>query len=157
MPVPGASGGEARRFLLAGAHLLALSAFALAQPLLDLLARTPEFFVVRGSTQGEIVTFALVLVLLPPAVLLALELLARLAGRRPAAALHLVFVGLLSAAVAVQVVKRALEGPGILLVAVALALGAAAALAYARVAAVRSFLTLLALAPSVFVALFLLD
>ena len=151
------SGGEARRFLLAGAHLLALCAFALAQPLLDLLARTPEFFVVRGSTWGDIVVFALVVLLLPPVFLLALELLARLGGRRAPTVLHLVFVALLSAAVALQVLKRGLEGPGALLVAAALALGAAAALAYARVGAVRTFLTLLALAPCVFLALFLLD
>ncbi len=41
-----------------GLHLLVLSAFAVAQPLFDLLGDTPEFFVVRGSTTWDIVAFA---------------------------------------------------------------------------------------------------
>ena len=57
--------------LLAFGHLAVLSAFALAQPLFDLLSDNPEFFAARGSTGGEIIVFALLLVLAPPALLLA--------------------------------------------------------------------------------------
>ena len=48
-------------------HLAVLSSFAIAEPLLDLLGRTPEFFVVRGSTAGDVIFFALVLTFAPAA------------------------------------------------------------------------------------------
>ena len=44
------------------AHLAALSAFAVAQPLFDLLGESPDFFAVRGSTRWDIVVFALAVV-----------------------------------------------------------------------------------------------
>ena len=59
-------------------HLAVLSAFAIAEPLFDLLGKTPEFFVVRGSTAGDVVFFALVVALVPPLVL------SRRGARRPA-------------------------------------------------------------------------
>ena len=43
-------------------HLSVLSAFAFAEPLFDLLGKTPEFFVVRGSTAGDVVFFGAFLV-----------------------------------------------------------------------------------------------
>src|ERR1700722_4759840 len=54
-------------------HLGVLSSFAIAEPLLDLLGRTPEFFVVRGSTAGDVIFFALVLTFAPPLALLLVE------------------------------------------------------------------------------------
>ena len=59
-----------------------LSAFAIAEPLLDILGRNPEFFTVRRSSSTQIVLFALFLVVVPPAALLAVELLVRLVNRR---------------------------------------------------------------------------
>ena len=50
-----------------------LCAFALSQPLLDILGRNPTFFAVRDSSGTEIVLFTLALVLVPPAVLLLAE------------------------------------------------------------------------------------
>ncbi|HSC87357.1 MAG TPA: hypothetical protein VLC09_08820, partial [Polyangiaceae bacterium] len=58
-----------------GAHLAVLSAFGLAQPLLDLLGRNPAFFAVRRASTSEIVLFALAVTLVLPAVLLGVELL----------------------------------------------------------------------------------
>jgi hypothetical protein len=136
-------------------HLGALSALALAQPLFDLLSRTAEFFAVRGSTGREIVVFALVLVLAPPLVLLALEALAGLADRRLLAGLHLVLVAALVALLAVQVLKRGTELPVAPLLAAASALGVLAAYGYARARAARAFLTVLAPVPVVFLLLFL--
>ena len=46
-----------QKVAIRGLHLLVLSAFAVAQPLFDLLGDTPEFFVVRGSTAWDIVVF----------------------------------------------------------------------------------------------------
>ena len=56
-------------------HIAVLSAFALSQPLLDILGRNPTFFAVRDSSGTEVVLFALALVLVPPAVLIGAELL----------------------------------------------------------------------------------
>ena len=63
---------RARWALRNGAHLAALSAFALAQPIFDILGRNPEFFAVRGSTATEIVLFALVVAFALPTALVAL-------------------------------------------------------------------------------------
>jgi hypothetical protein len=53
---------------------------AFVQPLLDLLRHNSDFFVARGNTSGDILWFSLGLVLVPPALLLAIE------SRRRAAA-----------------------------------------------------------------------
>ena len=127
----------------AALHLTALTSLAIAQPLLDLLGRTPEFFAVRGATRAEIVVFALLLVLVPPLVLLAVEALAGPA--RPL--LHVVFVGILVSMFALQALGR--FAPAVLL-------GGAAAAAYVRLPAARAVLSVLAVAPAVFLALFLL-
>jgi hypothetical protein len=136
-------------------HLAALCAFTIAQPLFDLLSRYPEFFAAHESTGLEVVAFALVLLLVPPAILLALEALAGLAHPRLRGGLHLVFVWALAALLALQAVRRIHSlGPGAVFALAALA-GAAAAAAYARSAPVRSIVTVLGAAPVLFLALFL--
>jgi sulfatase-like protein len=134
-------------------HLTALSFFAVAWPILDLLGRNPEFFVVRGSRSADIVLLALGLTLLPPLVLLGLEALAGLlGGARLAGALHLVFVGALAGLFAVLVLGW-LGAPSAAAL-VAVALGAAGALAYRAFPPARSVITLLAFAVPVFLGLF---
>ncbi len=76
-------------------HLLNLAVlwtFAVAQPLFDLLGDNPEFFAARGSSGFDIISFSVLLVVLPPLLLLAIELLLGLAGRRVFRAAHLVFL-----------------------------------------------------------------
>lgn len=140
-----------------GAHLAALSAFAFAQPLFDLLDDSADFFAVRGSSRWEIVLFALAVVLLPPAALLLVEALAGLVSRTLAQALHVVFVGGLAAVIAIQVLKRGTSfTSNEVLIGLAVLAGALAAVLYARLAPIRSFLTVLSPAPLVFLVLFLL-
>lgn len=140
-----------------GAHLAALSAFAFAQPLFDLLDDSADFFAVRGSSRWEIVLFALAVVLLPPAALLAVEASAGLVSRRLCQALHVAFVGGLAAVIALQVLKRVTNVTSTeALLGLAVLAGAVAALLYARLAPIRSFLTVLSPAPLVFLVLFLL-
>jgi len=139
---------------VAGLHLAALWSFAFVEPLLDLLRHNADFFIARGNTSGDILVFSIGLVLLPPAVLVAVEALAGVVSPRLQVALHTVFVAVLAAAVALGAVKRALPGDALPVVVAALA-GAAFAVACARAAAVRSFLTVLSPAPLVFLALFL--
>jgi hypothetical protein len=107
---------RAHQVLLGGGHLAVLWAIAVAQPLFDLLGRNPEFFAVRGSTPREIVLFAVALTLVPPAVLTAVEALAELVSTRLRAGLHVAFVAVLFALIALQAGKSALEEPGVALV-----------------------------------------
>jgi hypothetical protein len=143
-----------------GVHLLVLSTFALAQPLFAVLSNYPEFFAAHDSTPLEIVAFALVVMLVPPALLLLVEALAGLVSDRLRAGAHLVFVGALAAATAVPALKRVDERlaalPTVAILVGALVVGAAAVLAYARLRPVRAFLTVLAPAPALFLAWFLL-
>ena len=149
------SGDNGRQLGRSALHIFVLTAFAFAQPLYDLFARTPEFFVARGSTRAEVFVFAAALLLVPPAVLLAVEAIATLVSRRAGEIVHLVFVGGLVALVAMQVFKRG--GLGTLGVFVlAAAAGAAGVAVYASTRPVRLFLTILAPAPLLFFVIFLL-
>ena len=126
------------------------------QPLLDLLGDSPEFFVARGNTRGDILLLAFTLVLVPPTVLALVEA-AFMRVPRVREALHLAFVAVLVAALALQVVTDVLDGlPAYAAIALAAALGAGAAALYARREGLRTFLTVLSPAPAVFLALFLL-
>jgi hypothetical protein len=145
----------AREALLAFGHLAALSTFALAQPLFSLLKDNPEFFAARGSSGFDIISFSVLLVLLPPLALILIELLVGLVSRPAARVLHLVFVGLLVALIAAQALKKAVDLSDVVLIVLALAIGLALAALYARTAGLRSFLTVLSAAPIVFLALFL--
>ena len=135
-------------------HLAALWAFAFVQPLLDLLGREPQFFVARGNTGADIVLYALAFTVVPPALM---ALAVWLAGRvRPALgeAVMVVMVGALVAAILLPPAGDLLGGSAAS-VAVAVILGAGAALLYARAAAARTFLTVLSPAPLLFLVLFL--
>lgn len=144
-----------RELGFAGLHLLVLGSFALAQPLFSLLSENVVFFAARGSSRWEIVVFALGVVLVPPVVLLAVEALVGLVHRGAAAGLHLIFVGLLSGLVAMQVVNRIGDPPQSLFAALVVGIAASAAFAYARLGPIRSVLTVLGPAPLLFLGLFL--
>jgi len=137
---------------LAGLHLLVLWSFAVAQPLFNLLGKNAEFFAARGSTRWDAVVFALVLLFVPPALLLALEWIAGPWRWW----VHAVFVAGLLALFVLQAI-RGLGGPGRLLLVGAAAAGAAGALLYMRQGAARMALTVLAPAPLLFLALFLFN
>jgi hypothetical protein len=98
------------------------------------------------------VVFALALTLAPPALAYGLELLVGLASERARRVLHLGLVAILGAAIALQVFDPRSSAIGLVL---ALAVGAGAAAAYLRLPAARSFLSVLAPAPLVFLVLFL--
>ena len=75
----------AREALWAYLGLAVLWTFAVAQPLFDLLKDNPEFFAARGSSGFDIVSFSVALVVLPPLLMLGIELLGG-AGRARAPA-----------------------------------------------------------------------
>jgi hypothetical protein len=150
-------GGQAidRRLLLNGLHLAVLWAFAVVQPLLNLLGDNPDFFVARGNTAGDIVLLAVLTTLVPPLAGLLLETLAALINTRVRDGLHLGLVGILIAAIALQALSELADGPAAALIAAAAAIGAAAAVLYARSEWLPSLLTVLSPAPVLFVCLFL--
>jgi hypothetical protein len=146
---------DARLLARSGAHLAVLTSFALAQPLLDLLGRNPEFFTARDSSTMEIVFLAVGLVLVPPAALMLLELLAAVLSERLRAAVHLALVGVLTAMIALRTGKLLAGGIASALLVIAALAGIAAALAYARSPSFRRVLTFLIPVPLVFAGLFL--
>jgi hypothetical protein len=137
-----------------GLHLAALWAIAVPQPLFNLIADAPEFFVARGNLRGDIVAFALGLTILPPLAMTAAEAVAGLVGRGPRYAIHLVLVAALVAAIALQALKGT-GGSAALLIPLALAIGAGAAVAYARLPNARLLATVLIPAPLIVLVLFL--
>ncbi len=138
-----------------GAHLTVLSSFVLAQPLLDILGRNAAFFAIRGSSGLQIVLLALGLVFLLPAALLVIELTLLFINRRLADGVHLFFICILSAALALYFITKTDSLSGTISLAAALAVGALAAALYRRTSALRSFLSVLSPAPIIFLALFL--
>jgi len=150
----GRSSGEIVR---GGVHLAVLSALALAQPVLDILGRNPAFFAVRGSTGTQIVLFALAITLGLPALLLLVEALVNSVAPRLADGLHLLFVAALAALFALLALTRTEALTDGAAIATAAAFGVLAAGAYRAAAVARSFLTVLAPVPLVFLALFLFN
>ena len=151
-----APGPERARALVVDAlHVAALSGFAIAQPIFNLLADTSQFFGVRGSTSTEIVVFAVAVVVVPFLVALVLEGLVGLAGEGARLVLHLVFVAGLLTLVALHALKEAFDPASGVLTLSALGLGVAGALFYWRVRAGRSIMNVLIPAPLVFLAIFL--
>jgi hypothetical protein len=153
-PRPRAGSLAWRELAVTWVHLAVLWAFAFAQPLFGVLEDSPEFFVARGNTGGDVLILAFGLLLIAPTAMLAAELV--LFAWPPARrALHLLFVGGLAAALALQLLKGIADGPTVMLVVLAVAVGACFAVAYDRTRGVPAVLTVLAPAPVLFVVLFL--
>jgi hypothetical protein len=138
----------------AALHLGGLWALAFAWPLLDLLGGNAQFFVARGSTRGDILLLAFGYTLVPP--LLGALIVWALGRARPSAgwAAMLALVAVCVAGLVLPPLGDLLGGSA-LAVPAALAVGAAAAAVYARVAAVRSFAGVLSPAPLIVLFLFL--
>ena len=139
---------------MAALHLAVLWAFAVAQPLFDLLGDAPEFFVARGNTRWDIIVLALTVTFVPPLLLVLVEALVGLVSALLREALHLAFVGVLLGAFLLQLLDGT-GAPAGLLVALALAGGALGAFAYARTTAGPQLLTILSPATILFLVLFL--
>ena len=71
------------------AHLAALWAYGVSQPVFSMLKGNPEFLVVRGSSRLDVVVFALVLAFVPPLAVIAIEALAGVVSRALSALLHI--------------------------------------------------------------------
>jgi Sulfatase len=138
-------------------NLAVLWTFAVAQPLFDLLKDNPEFFAARGSSGFDIISFSVLLVVLPPAILLAIELLLGLIRPEVRQGAHIVFLGALVALIAAQALKKAIDASDPVLIVLSVLIGAGIGVLWARAEPVRSFLNVLSPVPLVFLLLFLLS
>src|SRR6266508_4591168 len=118
-------------------ELFVLTGFVVAQPLLDVTGKAPDFFIFRRALY-----------------LWVFELIMRLAGERARHALHLVIVTSLLAILAMEVGKKLLPLRGKRLALVAVVVALALGLLYLRQAWLRMWLRYLAPAPLVFALLF---
>jgi hypothetical protein len=137
-------------------ELFVLAGFAVAQPLLDVIGRSPDFLLLRQADAKDIALLALTITFGPPLVLWGLELLAGLAGRRVQRAVHLALVGGLMAVLGLEVAKKLTPLRGPALVAVGVVAGIGAGVLYARASAFRLWLRYASPAPLVFLLVFLL-
>lgn len=135
------------------AQIVAVWSLAVAQPLYDLLARTPEFLVVRGMTLRDAVVMATGLSLLVPLALVGSVVAVGLLGARPRSAVHHLIVGLLAAALVLNGIHP-LPLPAPVLVAGALLIGALVAWALQRWTALRSWAAVLACTAVIFPVVF---
>ncbi len=111
---------------------------AVAQPLLDVLGRAPEFFVVHDFDAIDLAALASQLVLAGPVVLAALLGLGAAIGPRAAARLTAGLVGLLSAVLAIQAGYRAGIESWSATAGLAAAAGAAAGLLWVHIPFIRA-------------------
>lgn len=142
--------GELRNLL----EVAALVGLVITQPLLDILGRSPDFFLFYRATSGEILLLVALIAVAPTLLLAGLGALSRLAGRVTRAAVHTLLVALLLAALAVQVGRHLSPLRGVPLLLVAVVAGAAGAAAHRKWSVPGRVLRLAAVGPPAFVGLF---
>jgi len=138
-------------------ELFALCGFAITQPVLDIFGGATSQFIFRGADGTDLVLFGVVVTVVPALVLWTVESVVGSVAPRVREPLHLVFVGLLVTAFVVQLGRPALGGllGGTMLWLLALVMGAGAAELRRRSDAARLWLSYAAVAPVVFLGLFL--
>jgi hypothetical protein len=139
---------------LLGLQLAALWCLGLVRPLFDVLDSDSAFFVARGNTAGDVLIFAIGVTFLVPLVLTLIEVATRAVSKSAARVVHIIFVVLLAALVALQFARGPFSAT-FLAFAVSLAIGALVGWAFWKTAGMRSFLSIITPAPFIFLALFL--
>ncbi len=145
-----------------GVTVFFLWGFAVAQPLFDLLARRAEFFVVRRSEPLDILLLTGFVSILMPAALALIEWAAGLLSGYLRRGWYLLVVATLVAATVLLAGSKVLPFAGWMQSALALAVGIAGTVLYARYSRLResrspALLTLLTLGALIFPASFLLN
>lgn len=154
-PATPTDGGLGRPSILLGtAHLAALWALAIVQPMLSLLGNTPEFFVARNNTAGQVILYGLVLAFGPPLIAFVIEFVAERIGPRVRWAIHLGLMALVGTALVLGILKKYVDIPAGALIGLSLALASVGVYAYARFRFPRAFMDILTPAPIVILLLF---
>ena len=127
-------------------HILALSSLTVAQPLLDLLSRQHEFFVVRRFDRFEIVALVVILIFFVPAPFIVIEALLLRAPRSLKKTVHSLLIWSFCVVFSLLVLARLENLSAAVTIGMAFVLAGVATAAYSHVEAVRSFIGLLAIA-----------
>lgn len=143
-----------REVLSAALHVWVLAAFAVMQPLLELLGRNPTFFVAHDSSSADIITLVILLGIGVALVPIAVELVAALVSRRAHRAVHLVIVFGLGVAIALPVLRDIDQLSPYVVVLLALLVGVVVGVLYVRTRALQLLLSVLLPAPLLFALLF---
>ena len=145
-----------RADLWALAELFALSGLVIAQPVLDVTGRSPDFFLFRRADRLDILLLVVAVTVLPALVIWTVEVLAGLVTATLGRHLHLVAVTGLLTLLAVEVVKKTTDLRGPRLAAIASAAGLLGGVLYVSRSWPRLWLRYLTPAPLAFALLFLL-
>jgi hypothetical protein len=151
-PRPADRYGPLRRL----AELLTLTAFAFAQPILDITGRSPDFFLFRRVTASRMRLLVAAIVIGPPIGLLVAERVAGLVSKKAERALHLAICAVLFTILVIETGKHLHLFTGIPLAVVAVAAGVGLATLVARSPGFRQAITYATPAPLVFALLFVL-
>ncbi|MEZ6067562.1 MAG: sulfatase-like hydrolase/transferase [Planctomycetaceae bacterium] len=142
-------------------HLFSLSALTITQPLLDRLQRHPGYLAQEGLGLVDLVWVVALLLCGPPAVLLAVESLARIGGRSARAMAHQLCIAALLTWLLVSMLKEPLDPlrqhgfpSGLLTVSLSVAITWCLMRSYRRGGWVASLLSLSAIGVVVFPAMF---
>jgi hypothetical protein len=136
------------------ATLVGLTGIAIAQPLLDLLGRNPEFFVAGRYTREQIIELGLIVTLAPALVVALVAIVTTLIDRRLGRGVFVVLLAVLGALLG-NVIARGLDSDATAVAILASVLGAAVALFLGRVRAGRLLLQYLAVGNVLFLVGFL--
>ena len=138
-------------------HIFALSAFAFAQPLYDLLGSNAAFFTVRNNGVADILIFTLFLSLFIPAVLVLTIEATGLFGKSVRKFFHVFILALLFAIIVLPVLKQIPAINTLFTVIFASMLGAGFVFLYLNKPALQLFITYLSPAVLLFPLLFLFN
>ena len=137
-------------------HTAALSSFALAQPLYDLLGRYADFFVAHGTSPRVIISLVVVFSILIPLALILVELVSGLlVGEKVRRWIHLGFLGILFGFIVLPPLNRWGVLPPLVVYLVGLLFALLFLLLNLKWKPTRSFLTALSPAIVIFPAYFL--
>jgi hypothetical protein len=144
---------EAARFL----ELVGVLGLAIAQPTFDVLGKSPGLFVAWQATPRRALVLVTLVILLPALAAYAVEVVVGSIVPRARSGVHAALLGIGVGLIVAEVLKHGISlGPApVLAVSVAAAIGAA--MLFARVALLRLWTRLLALAPVLFAVLLLLE
>jgi hypothetical protein len=148
--------GERVSVPVRGLHLGVLYALAVSQPLLNLLGNNADFFTSRQLSSGKVLWFGLVVGLLIPLVLYAIDTIAGLISDRVGWIVHLVLLFALGLLLTVQIARKVFE-PSVAAILLAAILAGGLTLIYTRSEQLRSIVSLFAPLPLLVLALFLFN
>jgi hypothetical protein len=146
-----------RRLLGRLLHVVTLSAFAIAQPIFDVLSRHSEFFVAQRSEGVDIALLIVFLSLFVPFLLFLPELALGLLSFRLGLWSHRILVALLASLIVSPAFSKVLVSPAEVVIGVSVLVGAILVGFYCVFSLVRRFVTVLSLAIVLFPGLFLLN